>query len=579
MKTLDKGQNVSLGIGIGKAYIYKRYESKVEEAYIEAEDAQKTFDNYLLVKASAMQEIQKIFDFLEAQKDEKAKIFRAHLDIIDDVAIDDEISSNIKEMHYDCGYAIDTVYDMFIEMLSQVEDELIRERVADLKDVKLRLLRILDGVVESNLALLDENRIVIANDLYPSDTATIDRNHVKGIVTEIGGKTSHTAIIAKSYEIPAILGVTQAMDIIKHDDMIILDATSNQIIINPDEKTLEEYQVKQKAAIEAKEKIKAYLDKPSKTKDGVKVELALNIGSASEEELSFEPYVDGVGLFRSEFLYMESDTMPSEEKQFRVYKKTLSEFAKKPVILRTLDIGGDKTLKYMELPKEDNPFLGKRAIRLCFDHMEMFKTQLRAALRASVFGNLWLMFPMVGSVDDILRLRDVFNEVKKELDDKNIAYKDDVKFGVMIEIPALIMISDIVSQIVDFASIGTNDLTQYLTAVDRMNPDIASYYQNYAPSIFRTMKMAADYFNKANKPLSVCGELGGDLIGAPLLIGMGIKKLSMNQSSIAPIKQMIGQYTSDELKEMAEKALNMHQEKDIKKYVLDEHKKKGVIYV
>lgn len=579
MKTLNQGQNVSLGIGIGKAYIYKRYESKVKEAYIDEKQTSKTFEKYLEVKTSAMAEIQKIYDFLEAQKDDKAKIFRAHLDIVDDVAIDDEISSSINDMHYDCGYAIDTVYDMFIEMLSQVEDELIRERVADLKDVKLRLLRILDGVAESNLALLDQDRIVIANDLYPSDTATIDRSRVKGIITEIGGKTSHTAIIAKSYEIPAILGVNDAVNIIKHDDMIILDANSNQIIINPDEKTLKAYKVKQEKANLDRLKIKEYLDKESVTKDGTKIELGLNIGSANEEELSFESYVDGVGLFRTEFLYMESDSMPSEEKQFTVYKKALSKFGEKPVILRTLDIGGDKTLKYMELPKEDNPFLGKRAIRLCFDHMDMFKTQLRAALRASVFGNLWVMFPMVGSVDDIIQLREVFNEVKKELDDKHIAYKDDVKFGVMIEIPALIMIADIVAEIVDFASIGTNDLTQYLTAVDRMNPDIASYYQNYAPSIFRTMKMAADAFNKANKPLSVCGELGGDLIGAPLLIGMGIKKLSMNQSSIAPIKQMIGQYTHDELIKMAKKALKMHQEKDIKKYVLSEHKKKGVNHV
>lgn len=579
MKTLNQGQNVSLGIGIGKAYIYKRYESKVKEAYIDEKKATQTFEKYLKTKASAMIEIQKIYDFLEAQNDDKAKIFRAHLDIVDDVAIDDEISENIKENHYDCGYAIDTVYDMFIEMLSQVEDELIRERVADLKDVKLRLLRILDGVTESNLALLDEDSIVIANDLYPSDTATIDRARVKGIVTEVGGKTSHTAIIAKSYEIPAILGVNDAVNIIKHDDVIILDAISNQIIINPDEKTLKSYKVKQEKANLDRQKIKEYLDKTSETKDSVKVELGLNIGSANDEELSFEPYVDGVGLFRTEFLYMESDSMPSEDKQFTVYKKALSRFGEKPVILRTLDIGGDKTLKYMELPKEDNPFLGKRAIRLCFDHMDMFKTQLRAALRASVYGNLWLMFPMVGSVDDIIRLREVFNEVKKELDEKNIAYKNDVKFGVMIEIPALIMIADIVADIVDFASIGTNDLTQYLTAVDRMNPDITSYYQNYAPSIFRTMKIAADSFNKANKPLSVCGELGGDLIGAPLLIGMGIKKLSMNQSSIAPIKQMIGQYTLDELQKMSRKALKMHQEVDIKKYVLLEHKKKGVNHV
>ncbi len=579
MKTIKQGQNVSQGIGIGKAYIYKHYEPMIKESYIDEALAKKTFEKYLETKDQAMLEIKKIYDFLENNKDEKAKIFRAHLDIVDDVAIDEEIESSIKDMHYSCGYAIHTVYEMFIDMLSEVEDELIRERVADLKDVKLRLLRIFDGVVESNLALLDENKIVIANDLYPSDTATIDRIHVQGIITEVGGKTSHTAIIAKSYEIPAILGVSQAVNIIRQDDMIILDATTNEIIINPTKELLDEYLVKQKETLAAKEKIKAYLDKPSLTKDGLKVEIGLNIGSASEEELAFEPYVDSVGLFRTEFLYMESDTMPSEEKQFTIYKKALIRLKGKPVILRTLDIGGDKTLKYMELPKEDNPFLGKRAIRLCFDHMDMFKTQLRAALRASVYGNLWVMFPMVGSLDDIYRLREIFDEVKEELSKNKIAYSEEVKFGVMIEIPAIIMIADKVCDLVDFASIGTNDLTQYLTAVDRMNSDITSYYQNYAPSLLRIVKLAADHFIKKQKPLSICGELGGDLIGAPLLIGMGIKKLSMNQSSIAPIKQMIGQYTHIELIEMADKALNMNTEAEVKKYVLDEHKKKGVTHV
>lgn len=576
MKTLTKGQKVSQGIGIGKAYLYRHYEPRIVENFIDAQKAEDEIVAYQITKKRAMEEIQKIHDMLLDLNDEKAKIFKAHLDIVDDVAIDEEIAMHIKDSHYTYTYAIHLVYDMFIEMFSQVEDELTQERVADLKDVKLRLLRISDGVEESNLATFNEDKIVIANDLYPSDTATLNRRFVKGIITEVGGKTSHTAIIAKSYEIPAILGVSDAMIDIKDNDVIIVDAIKDIIVINPDESTLNTYRLIQQENLDQKEKIKKYLNKTSITKDNVKIDISINVGSASQEELSFEPYVDGIGLFRTEFLYMESDTMPSEEKQFHVYKKALSHFKNKPVILRTLDIGGDKTLKYMALPKEDNPFLGKRAIRLCFDHLDMFKTQLRAALRASVFGNLWLMFPMVGSIDDILKLKILFNEVKQELDNENIAYHKDVKFGVMIEIPALIMIADMVCDLVDFASIGTNDLTQYLTAVDRMNQDIASYYQNYAPSVFRTIKIIADEFNQKHKPLSVCGELGGDLIGAPILAGLGIHKLSMNATSVAKIKQMLHHYTYDELKNMADQIIQFKSEQEIIDYVLKSHKEKGV---
>lgn len=575
METIKKGSKVSSGIGIGKAYLYRHYEPKTEEKYIDQSLVNQEIENYKEVKKQAMAEIEKIYQFLEEQKDDKAKIFRAHLDIIDDVAIDDEIFNFIKDMHYAFPFAIESTYQMFIQMLSEVEDELIQERVADLKDVKLRLLRIADGIPEANLSMLDDNKIVIAYDLFPSDTATLDRVHVQGILTEVGGKTSHTAIIAKSYEIPAILGISNIMDTIKPDDLIIVDALTDQIIINPDEQTLKTYQKKLKQFKEDKEKIKVYLNQPGLTSDKEKVEIALNIGSASEDELSYEPYVDGVGLFRTEFLYMESDAMPSEDKQFHVYKKALERFNQKPVILRTLDIGGDKQLKYMELPKEDNPFLGKRAIRLCFDHMDLFKTQLRAALRASIYGNLWVMFPMVGSIDDIVKLKDVFNQVKKELDLENIAYGE-VKFGVMIEIPALIMIADHVADLVDFASIGTNDLTQYLTAVDRMNQEISSYYQSYAPSVFRIIKMASDAFQSKGKPLSICGELGGDLIGAPLLVGLGIKKLSMNSSSVAKIKQCLNQYTLPELKALADYAITLKTEQEVVRLIKSNHQLKGV---
>lgn len=578
MKKIKMGEKVSSGIGVGKAYIYERYEPNIIESFIQADNCSLEFDKYQNIKKEAMKEIQAIHDMLYQSKDEKFKIFKAHLDIIDDIAIEDEIKNAIFDTHYTCSYSIQSVYNMFIEMFSEIEDDLIRERIADLKDVKLRLLRITDGVKESSLAYFDEDKIVIANDLYPSDTATLDRKHVKGIITEVGGKTSHTAIIAKSYEIPAILGVEQIRDIVQHDELVIVDALSDEIVLNPTQEVLEDYKEKQINDYNRKETLKKYLKEPSQTKDHVQIDLAINIGSASQEVLAFEPFVSSVGLFRTEFLYMEAESMPSEEKQFQVYKKIVERFKEKPVILRTLDIGGDKSLKYLELPKEDNPFLGKRAIRLCFDHLDMFKTQIRAALRAAQHGNLWLMFPMVGSLDDIYQLKALVTKVENELTEEGISYGK-IKFGVMIEIPSLIFIADQVAKLVDFASIGTNDLTQYITAVDRMNQTISSYYQNYAPSVLRAIKQASDAFNALGKPLSICGELGGDVIGAPILIGLGIKKLSMNKASIANIKHMLHQYTYDELNQMSLKVLDFETEKEVKSFIIEKHDEKGVNYV
>ena len=339
------------------------------------------------------------------------------------------------------------------------------------------------------------------------------------------------------------------------------------IYVNPDNETIELFKNKQKDFLFKQEIIKKYINTKPLTKDGTIIEISLNIGSASDEELENEPYVDGIGLFRSEFLYMENTQMPSEDQQFEVYKKALIKFKKKPVILRTLDVGGDKALSYLDLAKEDNPFLGNRAIRLCFNHIEMFKTQLRAALRASIFGNLWLMFPMVGSMDDIYKLKKIVEEVKEGLKKRNIEYDPKFKFGIMIEIPSIIMIADHVADVVDFASIGTNDLCQYLTAVDRMNPMVSTYFQSYAPSMFRVIKMAIEAFNKANKPLSVCGESGGDLIAAPILIGLGMRKLSMNKSSIAEIKRMIKSNTIEHLESIANHAISLKTEVEVVDYV------------
>lgn len=567
MKYIKQGHAVSKGIGIGHAFVYKRYSPVKKVELIDESHIDTVFARYHDIIQKTHDEIEHIRVLLEQKGDEKAKIFRAHLDILHDVALEEMIEQYIKQEKYAIQYAVHEAFDMFIEMLSQVEDDLIRERVADLKDVKNRILRIEEGLPETNLSRLSQPSIIIADDLYPSDTATLDRTYVEALITEVGGVTSHTAIIAKSYEIPAILGVEGMMHLVEHGKMVIVDAIKGEIIIEPDQETIELYQKKKEEYQRKQTILKTYLPIKPITRDQKKIDVTLNIGSASEEELSFVPYVDGVGLFRSEFLYMENDHLPTEDEQYEVYMKALKAFGEKPVILRTLDIGGDKELSYLSLPKEDNPFLGCRAIRLCFEHPEILQTQLKAALRASIYGNLWLMFPMVGSIDDIEKIHLAVDQAKKDLSEQHVLFKSDVKIGVMIEIPSLILIADEVAKMVDFASIGTNDLCQYLTAVDRLNPLVSSYYQSYSPAMFRIIKMAIDAFDKEGKPISVCGELGGDSIAVPILLGLGMKKISMAKSSVARVKKVITSYAMSDFKKASEHVLTLKKEKDVVDYV------------
>lgn len=555
------GHAVSKGIGIGKVLIYEQFTPKITEEKID--NIEKEVQTFFELRSKAEQEINAIIEMLKSRDDDKYKIFEAHLEILNDIALEEMITDLIKSSEFNVGLAIYNSFEEFIEMLSMVEDELIQERVLDLKDVRTRLLRILSGEKEKNLSSLKEKTIVVAYDLYPSDTATIDRAQVEAIVTEVGGKTSHTAIIAKNYGIPAILGVQEFVKNFKDQDLVVVDAIDNKIIINPDEKVVKEYEEIKANFLEKQRVIDEYLSLEAITLDNEKVDIHLNIGSTSADELEYEKYSDGVGLFRSEFLYMENTKLPTEEEQFLAYKKVLEHFKDKPVILRTLDIGGDKTLSYFDLPKEDNPFLGLRALRLCLEHEDIFITQLRAAYRASIYGDLWLMFPMVGSIDDIYAIHNILDKVKKSLDNDQISYKKDVKIGVMIEIPSIVMVADKVAELVDFASIGTNDLTQYITAVDRMNPQVASYYQNYGPSMIRFLKIAIDAFTKANKPLSVCGEMGGDMIGTPILLGLGYRKLSMSKSMVAEIKYLIRNNEIKKFEEVINEAMTLNTEKEV----------------
>ena len=534
-----QGSPVSKGIAIGNMYLYEPFAVEVAEQFIKPEAIKAERERYAEVLAAAAKEIQTIRYSLLHDDPEKAKIFTAHMDILNDPAIEEEIGESIEADLCSGDWAIWNVYAKFIKMIAKAKDPEIRERSADFEDVRKRILRIWYGVPEKNLSLLASPVIIAAKDLLPSDTATLDRRNVLAIITESGGATSHSAIIARSYEIPAVLGIPHLLEIATHDCPVAVDAISGEVFLNPDGQTIERLVAKRQHYADSVAQTKQFLTRQAKTADGEKIDIGLNIANADSEELAGSACTDFVGLFRTEFLYMGRSSLPSEDEQFNVYRKVFECYGKRPVTLRTLDIGGDKTLDCLQLPKEDNPFLGKRALRLCFSLPDVFKTQLRAALRAAMYGNLHLMLPMVGSIDDIRNAKRIIKEVKTELDSEGIAYSGDFKLGIMIEIPSIALVSDIAAAEVDFASLGTNDLCQYLTAVDRMNPEVSQYYQNFHPAMFRLIGEVANSFGKAGKPLSVCGEMGGDPLAAAALVGLGLRKLSMGLASVANVKAML----------------------------------------
>ncbi len=560
-----KGNPVSRGIALGKVYIYKAFKADVHESYFEAGREDEFFKKYQDAVKVAENELNSIVASMEEESPEKAKIFTAHIEIL----MDEEVEEGVQEMIYDNrtmpDYAVDEIYTAFANLLEKAKDPLIAGRAADLRDVRNRVLRILKGEKESNLSNLRENVIVVAHDLLPSDTATMDRNRVMGIITEVGGATSHTAILARGYKIPALLGVADATEIMSNGDNVIMDALAGKVLLEPEKKTIKEYQDKLVEYIKEESETSEYLDKIPLIASGERYSIGLNIGGTDPDE-SFK-YADFVGLFRTEFLYMGSEHMPTEQEQFDAYRRVLSNAMGNPVTLRTLDIGGDKTLRYMVLPKEDNPFLGNRALRLCLDHIDMFKTQLRAALRASAFGPLQIMFPMVGTIDDIRAAKAVVEEVKQELREKGIAFDEKINIGIMIEIPSIGLIADLAAKEVDFASVGTNDLTQYLHAVDRMNPAITEYFQSMSPSMFRILGRIFAEFNKASKPISVCGELAGDHLGALVMFGLGLRKFSMNAANIGRVKRTLSLFTLEETENIAKKVQSLSTQAEVIAYV------------
>lgn len=557
------GNITSRGLAVGEIFQYSVYAPNIQDTQIAEEDVECEIAKYNEAVKQAEEELNKRIECAKEVNADQAGIFRAHLEIMSDVTMAEEIVGMIKE-HTSAMKATDCIYSQYAELLRATGDELIAERASDMMDVRRRLLRCIDGVADEDLSAINKPVILVTHDLMPSDTSGLDPKYIKGIVTEIGGTTSHSSIIARSFGIPAIAGVDDACQCLHSGEMVILDCIDGYILTEPDEGELQEFNKKAGAFSEQIRDEKQYLNKKASLPDGTRINVMVNIGKGDAKDLSNAENCDGVGLFRTEFLYMDRETLPTEEEQFQQYKSVLEAFSPNPVTLRTLDIGGDKEAKCLDLPKENNPFLGNRALRLCFDNEDTFLTQLRAALRASVYGTLKIMFPMVSGLEDVRHAKSLLKKAMDELDEKGIAWNHDVKAGVMIEIPALAVMADQLAKEVDFASVGTNDLTQYTLAADRINPNVAKYYQPYDPAVMRLIAYAAKEFNKAGKQLSVCGEMGGDPVAAAGLIGMGITNLSMGASSLAMIKKMICNLDIDRAKSAVEKIMTVSTAKEVK---------------
>ena len=566
MSTTIKGIAASPGISIAKAFRLQDpdltvIQSRVSNPGEEIIRFEKAIDK-------SRKELKVIQDYATKELGEdKAEIFAAHLLILEDPELINPIKDKIANDRVNAEFALNEVAVMFVSMFENMENQYMKERAADIKDVTKRVLANLLGVSISNPSMISEEVIIIAEDLTPSDTAQLNRKYAKGFTTDIGGRTSHSAIMARSLEIPAVVGTKTVTSTIENGMNVIIDGLDGKVIVNPNEDEVKLYQ-KKKVAYEAQKAEWAKLvHEKTVTSDDYEVELVANIGTPQDVQGVLDNGGEGVGLYRTEFLYMGRDTFPTEEEQFEAYKSVLERLGDKPVVVRTLDIGGDKELSYLNLPKEMNPFLGYRAIRLCLEMQDMFRTQLRALLRASIFGNLKIMFPMIATLDEFREAKSILIEEKEKLQKNDVKVSDHIEVGIMVEIPSTAVLADVFAKEVDFFSIGTNDLIQYTFAADRMNEQVSYLYQPYNPAILRLVKNVIDAAHNEGKWVGMCGEMAGDEIAIPILIGLGLDEFSMSATSILPARSQILKLNKEELKEAAKQVLAMGTAEEVKTYI------------
>ncbi|MFR1385220.1 MAG: phosphoenolpyruvate--protein phosphotransferase [Clostridioides difficile] len=561
-----KGIGASPGVALGKALVVEHSELVIEKKSIDNVEAEiaKLEDAVAVSKEELVKVKEKASEELGA---EEAEIFEAHLLVLEDPELIGSAIDKIKTESVNAEYALNEIKEMFVSMFESMDNEYMKERAADIKDVTNRILRHILGIKVVDLSALSEEVVLIAHDLTPSDTATMNKKMVLGFLTDIGGRTSHTAIMSRTLEIAAIVGLNDITSKVKDGYFVVFNGDTGEVIVNPDEETINKY-TELKAKYEDERKALQLLKgKPSVTLDGKHVELAGNIGTPNDIEGLIKNDAEGVGLYRTEFLYMDRDSFPTEEIQYEAYKAVLEGMDGKPIVIRTLDIGGDKELSYLSMEPEMNPFLGYRAIRLCLDRKDIFKTQLRALYRASVHGRLRIMFPMISSLEELLQAKEVVKEVLAELDSEGVAYAKDVEIGMMIEVPSAAVISDVLAKHVDFFSIGTNDLIQYTCAVDRMNQKISYLYNQFNPAVLRLIKTVIDNAHKEGKWAGMCGESAGDQKMIPILLGMGLDEFSMSPISILPARKLITSVKESDMKKLADDVLNMGTAEEIKSYI------------
>lgn len=558
-----KGVNASEGIGIGKVMLIEEVSLDYEKKQIT--DTQAEIDRYRKVFDAYCEKTEKQAENIKNTIGEKeADIILGHLLMLKDPAMSSSIEGNISSGC--CAEdAVAQVCDMFIGVFSMADDELTKQRASDVEDIKNGLITMLLGKEEVDIASAPSGTVLVAKDLTPSMTSCIVKENIVGIVTEVGGKTSHSAILARAMEIPAVLSVPNAMETFENGQEIIVDGSHGEVIENPSDGEIAIYREKTIEYKKEKKELKKFIGKETVTADGVKVELCCNIGKPDDADAVLSKDGEGVGLFRTEFLYMDSSSIPTEEEQFEAYKKTVLKLGDKPLIIRTLDVGGDKDIPYLGLSKEDNPFMGFRAVRYCLHREDVYKPQLRALLRASAFGNIKIMIPLVTCVDEVREVKAMIENIKAELDSENIAYNKDIQVGIMVETPAASLIADLLAEEADFFSIGTNDLTGYTMAVDRGNADVAYLYSAFQPAVLRSIKKIIE--DGKDIMVGMCGEAAADPLLIPLLLAFGLDEFSVSATSVLKTRKIISQWTIDEAKKVAEKALTLKTESEVVEYL------------